>query len=68
MTEIPDGLPAVVATGPLTSDALAQAIGRITGETTLYFYDAASPIVDAESIDRPSSSRLRHAEGGVAAT
>ena len=37
VTEIPRRAAAVVATGPLTSDALAQAIGRITGETTLYF-------------------------------
>lgn len=49
---IPDGLPVVVATGPLTSDALAAEIQRLTGTDRLYFYDAASPIVEAESIDR----------------
>jgi methylenetetrahydrofolate--tRNA-(uracil-5-)-methyltransferase len=48
-TEIPDG-PAVVATGPLTSDALAERIEELSGET-LYFYDAASPILHRESLD-----------------
>ena len=52
VTEIPDTLPVVVATGPLTSDALAAQLQRITGSAELYFYDAASPIIDAESIDR----------------
>lgn len=52
VTAIPDGMPVVVATGPLTSDALAAEIQRITGSSELYFYDAASPIIDAETIDR----------------
>jgi len=51
-TEIPEGLPVVVATGPLTSDALAAQIQAITGSEELYFYDAASPIIDAETVDR----------------
>lgn len=42
---------AVVATGPLTSDALAAAIRAFTGSEYLYFYDAAAPIVTADSID-----------------
>jgi methylenetetrahydrofolate--tRNA-(uracil-5-)-methyltransferase len=42
----------IVASGPLTSDALAQDIARITGSGQLFFYDSISPIVDAESIDR----------------
>ena len=41
----------VVATGPLTSDALSKEIARITGAEHLAFYDSISPIVDAESID-----------------
>jgi methylenetetrahydrofolate--tRNA-(uracil-5-)-methyltransferase len=41
----------IVATGPLTSDALSQEIQRITGSGHLAFYDSISPIVDAESID-----------------
>ena len=44
--------PAVVATGPLTSDRMAAAIGALTGEASLSFYDAAAPIVLAESLDR----------------
>ncbi len=50
--QIPEGVPVVVATGPLTSEALAADLQRITGREELYFYDAASPIIDAESIDR----------------
>ena len=49
MTDLPDG-PTVVATGPLTSDALVGKIEGLSGET-LYFYDAASPIVHRESLD-----------------
>lgn len=51
MTEIPDDEITVVATGPLTSDALADTISRTVGGNSLHFYDAAAPIVDAESID-----------------
>ncbi|MYD09562.1 MAG: methylenetetrahydrofolate--tRNA-(uracil(54)-C(5))-methyltransferase (FADH(2)-oxidizing) TrmFO [Chloroflexi bacterium] len=43
--------PTIVASGPLTSPALSVAIGRLTGEDYLYFYDAISPIVQAASID-----------------
>jgi methylenetetrahydrofolate--tRNA-(uracil-5-)-methyltransferase len=66
-TELPDGVPVIVATGPLTSDALAQALRRITGERELYFYDAASPIIDAETIDRSicfEASRYDKGDGG----
>jgi methylenetetrahydrofolate--tRNA-(uracil-5-)-methyltransferase len=49
MTELPQG-PTVVATGPLTSDALVEKIEALSGET-LYFYDAASPIVHRDSLD-----------------
>jgi methylenetetrahydrofolate--tRNA-(uracil-5-)-methyltransferase len=48
--EIPDR-PCIIASGPLTSDALAAAIQRLTGQEYLYFYDAISPIVAADSID-----------------
>ena len=44
--------PLVVATGPLTSDALSADLARLVGRDHLYFYDAISPIVLAESIDR----------------
>ena len=48
---IPKG-PAIIATGPLTSDALAAALQEELGGASLAFYDAAAPIVEADSIDR----------------
>ncbi len=51
VTEIPEGN-VIIATGPLTSDALSEAIGRLDGLSTLSFYDAAAPIVTVESLDR----------------
>ncbi len=50
LTELPDA-PAIVATGPLTSDAMSEAIERRFGRS-LHFYDAAAPIVTYESLDR----------------
>ena len=51
VTEIPEG-PVIVASGPLTSDALSDAIGKYFGQTDyLHFFDAAAPLVTAESID-----------------
>ena len=50
VTEIPDG-PVIVATGPLTSDALSESIAKLPGLETLNFYDAAAPIVTLESLD-----------------
>jgi methylenetetrahydrofolate--tRNA-(uracil-5-)-methyltransferase len=50
ITALPGGI-TIIATGPLTSDALAGEIARITGAAHLYFYDSISPIVDAESVD-----------------
>lgn len=41
----------IVATGPLTSDALSQEIGRFSGDSRLFFYDSISPIVEADSVD-----------------
>lgn len=51
VTVLPDERPLIVATGPLTSDALAQSISQKTGSERLHFYDAVSPIVDASTID-----------------
>lgn len=50
VTEIPDG-DVIIATGPLTSDGLAQSIKKLCGEY-LYFHDAAAPIVTYESLDK----------------
>jgi len=51
ITRVPDFRPLIVASGPLTSDALAENLFQVTGEDYLYFYDAAAPIVAADSID-----------------
>jgi methylenetetrahydrofolate--tRNA-(uracil-5-)-methyltransferase len=50
VTRIPDGT-VIIASGPLTSEPLADEIGRLTGAGRLYFYDSISPIVAADSID-----------------
>src|SRR5579883_230199 len=47
----------IIASGPLTSDALAAEIARITGSERLFFYDSISPIVDAETIDHSIAFR-----------
>ena len=47
---LPDGI-TIIASGPLTSNPLAAEIARITGSGHLYFYDAISPIVDADTVD-----------------
>lgn len=50
VTDIPGGI-TVIATGPLTSDALSGKIAELTGAKQLHFFDAAAPIVSADSID-----------------
>lgn len=54
-TKLTLDLPTIVATGPLTSDALAEEIHRLLGENYLSFYDAAAPIVSFDSIDMESA-------------
>jgi methylenetetrahydrofolate--tRNA-(uracil-5-)-methyltransferase len=51
LASVPENDITIIASGPLTSDELAADIGRLTGSSHLYFYDAISPIVDADSID-----------------
>jgi methylenetetrahydrofolate--tRNA-(uracil-5-)-methyltransferase len=51
VTALPDDGVVVIATGPLTSDALAAELGKATGSERLFFYDSISPIVAAESVD-----------------
>ena len=50
ITELPKG-PTIIATGPLTSQTLSEQLRALTGEDYLYFYDAAAPIVEKDSID-----------------
>ncbi|MBQ3490984.1 MAG: methylenetetrahydrofolate--tRNA-(uracil(54)-C(5))-methyltransferase (FADH(2)-oxidizing) TrmFO, partial [Oscillospiraceae bacterium] len=50
ITQVPEG-PVIIATGPLTSDDLSKAIGKYFGSDYLHFFDAAAPLVTAESID-----------------
>jgi methylenetetrahydrofolate--tRNA-(uracil-5-)-methyltransferase len=63
VTQLPDG-PAIIATGPLTSAALASQLTGLTGQRYLYFYDALSPIVSRESIDMGRAYRASRYEQG----
>jgi methylenetetrahydrofolate--tRNA-(uracil-5-)-methyltransferase len=64
VTAVPEG-PAIIATGPLTSPALHASLERLFGRQHLYFYDAISPIVTAESIDfRIAFRASRYDKGG----
>ncbi len=63
--EIPEDGITIIATGPLTSDALAASIQRLAGSERLYFYDAISPIVDAQSLDTSKVfAASRYGKGG----
>jgi methylenetetrahydrofolate--tRNA-(uracil-5-)-methyltransferase len=67
VTELPQGddIDVVLATGPLTSDALAEVLLGLLGEEYLYFYDAIAPIVDGESLDRDILfAASRYGKGG----
>jgi methylenetetrahydrofolate--tRNA-(uracil-5-)-methyltransferase len=61
--EIPEQ-PVIIASGPLTSSALTQSISRLSGQEYLYFYDAVSPIVHADTIDMSVAFRGSRYERG----
>ena len=63
VTEIPSG-PVVIASGPLTSEPLAEAIQRLPGLSTLHFYDAAAPIVHLDSLDQTRMFRSSRYQRG----
>ncbi len=66
LTEIPKTGVVIVAAGPLVSDALAADIGKLCGNNFLSFYDAAAPIVTADSIDMESAfTQSRYDRGGA---
>lgn len=62
--DLPVDQPVIVASGPLTSIALSEAIGKLTGSEYLYFYDALSPIVSADSIDMNKAFRANRYDRG----
>ena len=65
VTAIPESDICVIATGPLSSDALTMDIMKITGSDQLYFYDAIAPIVSADSVDKTIAFRAaRYDKGG----
>src|SRR4051794_4365570 len=65
VTTIPENQIAIIATGPLSSDALTAEIMKLTGSDQMYFYDAIAPIVAADSIDTTIAFRAaRYDKGG----
>lgn len=64
VTDIPPG-DAIIATGPLTSEALSQAIARLPGLSTLHFYDAAAPIVARDSLEMERVFAMSRYERGA---
>jgi methylenetetrahydrofolate--tRNA-(uracil-5-)-methyltransferase len=65
MTQVPADAITVIATGPLSSDALTTEIMKLTGSDQLYFYDAIAPIIAADSIDRSIAfAAARYGKGG----
>jgi len=65
VTTVPESDVAVIATGPLTSEALTFEVMKLTGSDQLYFYDAIAPIISADSIDTSIAFRAaRYDKGG----
>ena len=65
-TKIPEG-PTIIATGPLTSKELSDQLKALSGEEHLYFYDAAAPIIETESIDMDKVYKKSRYDKGEAA-
>ncbi|GAE24241.1 tRNA:m(5)U-54 MTase gid [Halalkalibacter wakoensis JCM 9140] len=66
ITSIPEG-PTIIATGPLTSEHLSKQLRELTGEEYLYFYDAAAPIIETDSIDMSKVYKKSRYDKGEAA-
>jgi methylenetetrahydrofolate--tRNA-(uracil-5-)-methyltransferase len=65
VTRLPEGDVAIVATGPLTSESLAAEIAAFVGGSHLYFYDAVSPVVEADTVDFAKTFKAsRYGRGG----
>ncbi len=67
VSAIDETKPYIVATGPLTSDALAAEVGRLTGQSQLFFYDAVAPTIDASTINRDIAFMASRYDKGDAA-
>jgi methylenetetrahydrofolate--tRNA-(uracil-5-)-methyltransferase len=67
MTSLPTDRPAIIATGPLTSSAMAKSLFGLTDEKYLFFYDAISPIVSIDSIDQEKTFLASRYDKGEAA-
>ena len=67
VTTIDEDCVHIIATGPLTSDALATEVGRLTGHSQLFFYDAVAPTIDASTIDREKAFMASRYDKGDAA-
>ena len=66
VTDVPSDAVSIIATGPLTSEKLSKAIGELTHAQHLYFFDAISPIIDADSINMEVVYRAsRYGKGGA---
>lgn len=65
VTQVPERGIVVIASGPLTSDPLAESIARLTGAERLYFYDSISPIVWADSINMEIAFRANRYDKGL---
>ena len=66
VTSIPNDSVVIIAAGPLASDTLSKSISSVTGDEYLYFYDAISPIIEADSIDFDKTFRAsRYDEEGT---
>lgn len=64
VTKLDLSIPTIIATGPLTSDALSGELQKLLGEENLHFYDASAPIIDGETIDKSKSfSAGRYGKG-----
>jgi len=65
ISDIPEDRPVIIASGPLTSEALASSLAKLIDEDYLYFYDASAPIISADSIDYERSFfASRYDKGG----
>lgn len=64
MKEIPQDVPVIIASGPLTSESLTKEIAALSGQNHLYFYDAISPIVEADTINMEIAYRANRYDRG----